>query len=178
MANLWRLTSGEVTDDLWGEVAGHLLHVVDGADGQGAGYDDYARSRHAERGYPGLGGPGEGTGDDANRRNAPGFGYHCVVETPRRAGASIGNAVDHRVAFLGQRVQRLLSAGRAVGEFGGVNYLFGAVFIDKDSLQLLHKGVGVVFAVLQQAYDLTLQARRVELNPSSSGTSSALGSSI
>jgi len=49
-----------------------------------------------------MGGPGEGAGDYADRWDSSGLGYHCVVETPRRAGASIGNAVDHSVTLFYQ----------------------------------------------------------------------------
>ncbi len=132
-----QLSAGEVADDLRGEVMGHLPHVFDGAAGQGAGDDDDARAGHAQRGDPGFGGPGKGAGYDANGRDTLGFGDYGVVETPRCAGASIGNPVNHRVAFLGQRIQGLLGAGFAVGELGRVHHFFGAGIVDQDILQIL-----------------------------------------
>jgi hypothetical protein len=83
---------------------GHLLHLFNRPDGQWTGDDNDACAWHAKRGYPSMGGPSEGTGDDAHGRNALRFGYYCVVETPRRAGASIRDSVNHGVAFLAQRI--------------------------------------------------------------------------
>ena len=79
---------------------GHLLHGVGWAAGKGAGEDDDADAGHAEGGGPEVGRAGEAAGDDANRRDSCGFGYYRVVETPRRAGASIGNGMDDGVALL------------------------------------------------------------------------------
>ena len=51
------------------------------------------------------------------------------METPRSAGASISNAMNHRITFLGQRVQRFVGTGGTVGELSGVNNLFRPVVI-------------------------------------------------
>ena len=127
----------EVAYYLGGEIVGHLLDFIDGAHRQRTWDDDDARAGHAQRGDPGIGRAGEGAGYNADGRNTLAFGCYCVVETPRRAGASIGNPVDHRVTFLGKRVQCLLGAGGAIGELGGVHDLFSAVVVDQYVLQFL-----------------------------------------
>jgi len=81
---------------------GQLMYPVNAARCQRTGQHNNARARHSQRGDPDLGGPGEGAGDYADRRDSSGLGYYCVVETPRRAGASIGNAVDHSVTLVHQ----------------------------------------------------------------------------
>ena len=108
-----------------------------------------------------MGGPREGAGDDAKGRHSLCLGDHCVVETPRRAGPSIRHAVDYHVALLGQRVQRLGGAGRAVAEFMGVDDLVRAVVVDQDVLEFVQEGVGVVFAVLQEADYLAAKTGKV-----------------
>lgn len=100
--------------------------------GQRAGQHHYADSGHSQGGGPGMGGPGEGAGYDANRRHALGLGHHCVVETPRCAGPSIRDGVDHHVAIFGKGLDGLIGAGGAVGKFGGVHDLSGAVFVKQD----------------------------------------------
>ena len=125
------LFSGEQTHDLWGELAGHLLDFRDGAGCQGAGQHHDADAGHSQGRGPGKGSPGEGAGYDANGRHALGFGHHCVVETPRRAGASICDGVNHHVAVIGQRLNRLIGARSAIGEFGGIDDLGRAVIIEQ-----------------------------------------------
>ena len=108
-------------DYLGGVVLGHLLDVLGGAAGQGAGEDYDAGAGHAEGGSAQVGRAGEAAGDDADRGNATGFGYDCVVETPRRATASIGDGVDDGVALLEQRLQLVVGVGRAVGGLAAVH---------------------------------------------------------
>ena len=115
--------------NLWGVVVGHLAHFVGTTSGQRARQDDDAGTRHTEKRRVGLSSPGERTGDYADRWHSSGFGYYCVVETPRRAGASISNSVDHHVALRQQRVQSLFGASGAVGKFGGVHYFLCPVFL-------------------------------------------------
>ena len=84
-----------------GIFARHTLNFFNAADCQRAGYYDDASLGHAEGGCPGVGRAGEGAGDDANRGDSLGFGGHCVVETPRRAGASIRYPVDYGITLRG-----------------------------------------------------------------------------
>ncbi len=76
-----------------------------------------------------MGGPGEGAGYHANRRHALGLGHNCVVETPRCAGTSIRDGVDHHVAIFGKGLNGLIGAGSAVGELSRVDDLGGAVVL-------------------------------------------------
>jgi hypothetical protein len=78
---------------------GQTLHVGDAAGSQRAGEYHQADTRHAKRRGARLRGTGKGTGEDADRGDASGFGHYGVVETPRCAGASIRNAVDDGITL-------------------------------------------------------------------------------
>ena len=81
---------------------GHLLDLGNRAGRQRTGKHDYPRAGHAQSRSPGVGSPGECTGNDANRRDAFGLCDHCVVETPRCTGSSIRDGVDHHIAVFSQ----------------------------------------------------------------------------
>ena len=93
------LTPRQQADYLGGVVVGHLLYVVHRAAGERAGQDHDACARHAQRGGAEVGRASKAAGDDADRGSSCGFGYDRVVETPRRAAASIGDGVDDGIAI-------------------------------------------------------------------------------
>ena len=131
------LAFGQQADDFCGEFVGQFMHPVHRAGGQRAGQNDDPRSGHSQRRGPGVRRPGEGAGYDADRGKAPGLGYYCVVETPRRAGTSICNAVNDGVTLLNQGFQRFIGAGGAEGKLAGVDDLLSVVLVFQDGLQLL-----------------------------------------
>ena len=88
------------SDNLRCEVLGHLLDFGDSAGSQWTGKHHYAGARHTQSRRPGMGGPDERAGDDANRWHAFGLCDYRVVETPRCAGASIGDGVYYHIAFV------------------------------------------------------------------------------
>jgi hypothetical protein len=111
---------------------GHLLHFGNAADCEWAGQGNYTSARHSKYGATGLGGPREGGGNDADRRYSLGLGGYCVVETPRRTGASISDGVYHRVAIICERLQGVFGTGGAVGELSGVDHFSGAIVVEQD----------------------------------------------
>lgn len=125
------LLSGEQGGDLGGVVVGHLAHGGWGLAGEGAGQGDDAGGGHTEGGGAGLGGAGEAGGDDAYRGGAAGFGDYRVVETPRCAGASIGDGVNYGVALGEEGVQLVIGMGGAVGGFAGVDHFLDAVIVEQ-----------------------------------------------
>jgi len=113
------------------------LHLGDAAGGQWAGDDHQTHARHTQRGRASVCGPGKGTGDDADRRYAPGFSQNGVVETPRCAGASIRDAVNDGITLRHQRVDRLLCARGTITKLGGVDHPLDPVLQFEDFVQLL-----------------------------------------
>ena len=59
----------------------------------------------------------EWVGADDNRRHSPVFQGHCVVHTARGAGASIGDAGDHKVTFCDKVINYI------VGGWPGIHVL-------------------------------------------------------
>ena len=113
---------------------GQALHICDAAGGQWTGEHHHTDSGHAQRRSADVGSPGKGAGDDADRWHASGFGHYSVVETPRRAGPSISDAVNDGIALRHQRINRLSGAGGAIAELGRVDYLLGPILLFQDFL--------------------------------------------
>ena len=113
---------------------GQTLNVGDAAGGQWTGQHHQTDSGHAERCRAGVRGPGKGAGEDADGWHAARFGHYRVVETPRRAGASIRNTVDDGITLQHQRVDRLSGTGGAVAELGRVDDFLDPIRLFQDFL--------------------------------------------
>lgn len=110
------------------------LHVGHAARRQGTGQDHDADIRHTQRRGTGVGGAGKGASDNTDGGNTAGFGRYSVVETPRCARASIGDPVDDGITRAHQGVNRLGSAGSAIGKLGGIDHLLDTIVALQDFL--------------------------------------------
>ena len=108
------------------------LHLGDAAGGQGAREDHQTHVRHTQRCRAGMGSPGKGTGDDADRGYASGFSQNGVVETPRCAGASIRDPVNDGITLRHQRIDRLLGTRGAITKLGGIDHPLDPVLLFED----------------------------------------------
>lgn len=122
------------SDNLRRVCMSQALHVGNATRGQRAGQHHHTHSGHAQRRRTGVRGLRKGAREDADRWHPAGFGHYGVVETPRRAGASIRNPVDNGIALLQERVDRLRGAGRAVAELGGVDDLLDPILLLQNVL--------------------------------------------
>lgn len=113
---------------------GQMLDVSDATGGQWTGQHYQTDSGHAERCCAGVRGPGKGAGEDADGWHAARFGHYRVVETPRRAGASISNTVDNGITLQHQRVERLCGTGGAIAKLGRVDDLLDPICLFQNVL--------------------------------------------
>ena len=127
-------TVGQHLGNLTRVLVSKLPNLRNGAGRQRAGQGQDLHGRHSQRRGAGVSCPGEALGDDADGRDAAGFGNYCVVETPRCAAPSIRNAVHHRIALGHQLVDGIVRARRAEAELAQVHHLFNSVLFFKDHL--------------------------------------------
>ena len=130
-----RLTAvGQHFRNLPGVLVSQFPNLRNGAGRQRAGQGQDLHGGHSQRRGAGVSRPGEALGNDADGRDAAGFGNYCVVETPRRAAPSIRNSVHHRIALGHQLVDGFVRARRAEAELTQVHHLFDGVLFLKDRL--------------------------------------------
>ena len=121
-------------DNLLGVCMSQLLHVGNATRGQRTGQNHHTDFRHTQRCRAGVRRPCKSAGEDTDGWHALGFGRYRVVETPRRAGPSIRNAVDNGIAFHHQCVDRLIGTGRAVAKLGGVDNFLDPILLFQNFL--------------------------------------------
>ncbi len=146
------LGAGQSRNHQLEEGVGLLLHRLGLQAAQGVRRDGHGQLRHPQGTALNLPQGPEKMGAHGYRRDAPPLQLDRVVDTPRRAGASIPQTDDHRLDRGGQLVQHLLGGWNGGGRFPAVHHAGDLILLAQQLLQPGEEDVAVRLAVPEEPH--------------------------